>query len=133
MPPHRRRRHAAHRLRVQPGKAALPPPGLTGTAHPGYAATNLQSHAGNRVFRFAMEKLGNRLLAQDAVGGALPTLYAATQDLPGNTCAGPRNGLRGSPAPCPRAKAAQNKATARRLGTVSETLTAAIYPTLQKP
>src|SRR6202035_4252524 len=77
-------------------------------AHPGYAATNLQSHAGNGLFRFAMEELGNRLLAQDAAGGALPTLYAATADLPGNTFAGPSGvgGTRGAPAPCARSKAA---------------------------
>src|SRR3984893_11343482 len=49
---------------------------LSMAAHPGYAATNLQSHAGNGLFRFAMEELGNHLIAQDAAGGALPTLYA---------------------------------------------------------
>ena len=51
-------------------------------AHPGYAATNLQSHSGSRLMDFAMGTLGNRLLAQGAVGGALPTLYKAAQDLP---------------------------------------------------
>ena len=62
---------------------------LSMAAHPGYAATNLQSHSGSRVMEFAMGTLGNRLLAQDAASGALPTLYAATADLPGNTFAGP--------------------------------------------
>ena len=33
--------------------------------------------------------VGNRLLAQDADGGALPTLYAAVADVPGNSYAGP--------------------------------------------
>jgi NAD(P)-dependent dehydrogenase (short-subunit alcohol dehydrogenase family) len=107
---------------------------LSMAAHPGYAATNLQSHSGNGLVRFAMEELGNRLLAQDAAGGALPTLYAATQDLPGNTFAGPSRlgGLRGAPAPCSRSKAASDPATARRLWTVSEELTAATFPELHR-
>ncbi len=97
-------------------------------AHPGYAATNLQTHAGNGASRFAMRELGNRLLAQDAAGGALPTLYAATADLPGNTYAGPKNGLRGTPAPCSRSAAASDEATARRLWEVSEALTGVRFP-----
>jgi hypothetical protein len=76
--------------------------------------------------------LGNRFLAQDAAGGALPTLYAATQDLPGNTFAGPKNGLRGAPAPCSRSKAASDTATAARLWTVSEQLTGVSFPQIQK-
>jgi NAD(P)-dependent dehydrogenase (short-subunit alcohol dehydrogenase family) len=107
-------------------------PAASMAAHPGYAATNLQSHAGNRAFRFAMQELGNRLLAQDAAAGALPTLYAATQDLPGNTYAGPRNGLRGAPAPCSRSKAADDEETARRLWQVSETLTGVTFPQIQR-
>ena len=72
------------------------------TAHPGYAATNLQSRSDSKLMEFAMGKLGNRLLAQDAAGGALPILYAATQHLPGNTFLGPKNGMRGTPGPwCP--------------------------------
>jgi NAD(P)-dependent dehydrogenase (short-subunit alcohol dehydrogenase family) len=103
---------------------------LSMAAHPGYAATNLQSHSGSRVMEFAMGTLGNRLLAQDAASGALPTLYAATADLPGNTFAGPSafGGLRGAPAPCPRSKAASDEATARRLWTVSEQLTSVRFP-----
>jgi NAD(P)-dependent dehydrogenase (short-subunit alcohol dehydrogenase family) len=50
-------------------------------AHPGYAATNLQT-AGPRMDGSAlMERLslfGNRLFAQTSAMGALPTLYAAT-------------------------------------------------------
>jgi NAD(P)-dependent dehydrogenase (short-subunit alcohol dehydrogenase family) len=108
--------------------AAAGSPVLSMAAHPGYAATNLQAHAGNRAFRFAMQELGNRLLAQDAADGALPTLYVATQDLPGNTYAGPKNGLRGAPAPCSRSRAANDTETARRLWQVSETLTGVAFP-----
>jgi NAD(P)-dependent dehydrogenase (short-subunit alcohol dehydrogenase family) len=99
-------------------------------AHPGYAATNLQSHSGSRLMEFAMGSLGNRLLAQDAAAGALPTLYAATADLPGNTFVGPSGfaGLRGAPAPCPRSRAARDPETARRLWQVSETLTGVRFP-----
>jgi NAD(P)-dependent dehydrogenase (short-subunit alcohol dehydrogenase family) len=103
-------------------------PVLSMAAHPGYAATNLQSRAGSPVLRFAMQELGNRLLAQDAAGGALPSLYVATQDLPGNTYAGPGNGMRGAPAPCSRSRAANDAQTARRLWQVSETLTGVAFP-----
>ena len=105
---------------------------LSIAAHPGYAATNLQSHSDSKLMDFAMGTLGNRLLAQDAAGGALPTLYAATQDLPGNTFAGPKNGLRGTPAPCSRAKAASDAEVATRLWTVSEQLTGVSFPQIQK-
>ena len=105
-------------------------PVLSMAAHPGYAATNLQSHSDSRLMEFAMGTLGNRLVAQDAASGALPTLYAATAELPGNTFAGPSGfgGLRGAPAPCPRSKAASDAATAARLWTVSERLTSVRFP-----
>ena len=57
-------------------------------AHPGYAATNLQSHTGN-VVKHALMAIGNRVVAQSAEAGALPTLYAASQDLPSGSYVGP--------------------------------------------
>jgi NAD(P)-dependent dehydrogenase (short-subunit alcohol dehydrogenase family) len=107
---------------------------LSMAAHPGYAATNLQSHSGSRLTDFAMGTLGNRLVAQDATGGALPTLYAATADLPGDTYAGPSKlgGLRGSPAPCARSKRAADPEVARRLWQVSEQLTGVTFPQIQR-
>ncbi len=93
-------------------------------AHPGYAATNLQSHAGSAVMRGFM-KIGNRFFAQDDRAGALPTLYAATQDLPGASYVGP-DGLgemRGGPTLVGRSVAASDAGVARRLWTVSEELT----------
>jgi NAD(P)-dependent dehydrogenase (short-subunit alcohol dehydrogenase family) len=106
---------------------------LSMAAHPGYAATNLQSHSGSRLMDFAMGTLGNRLLAQDAAGGALPTLYMATQDLPGDTFAGPSRlgGLRGAPAPCSRTTAASDQETARRLWEASEALTGVSFPEIR--
>jgi NAD(P)-dependent dehydrogenase (short-subunit alcohol dehydrogenase family) len=104
-------------------------------AHPGYAATNLQSHGGSRLMKVAMEQLGNRLIAQDAAGGALPTLYAAVADIPGGSFAGPSGpfglGLRGAPTLVDRSAAAKDDAVARRLWTVSETLTGVSFPESQ--
>src|SRR5204862_1930533 len=54
---------------------------LANAAHPGYAATNLQFHSGRRVLDI-ISTVGNRLVAQDEDGGALPTLYAAVADIP---------------------------------------------------
>jgi NAD(P)-dependent dehydrogenase (short-subunit alcohol dehydrogenase family) len=106
---------------------------LSMAAHPGYAATNLQSHSGSKMMGFLMGALGNRLLAQDAAGGALPTLYVATADLPGNTYAGPSGfaAMRGVPAPCARSRAASDDAAARRLWQVSEELTGVTFPDIQ--
>jgi NAD(P)-dependent dehydrogenase (short-subunit alcohol dehydrogenase family) len=104
-------------------------------AHPGYAATNLQSHSGSRLLKVAMEQLGNRLIAQDAAGGALPTLYAAVADIPGGSFAGPSGpfglGLRGAPRLVGRSAAASDEEAARRLWTVSETLTGVSFPESQ--
>jgi NAD(P)-dependent dehydrogenase (short-subunit alcohol dehydrogenase family) len=98
-------------------------------AHPGYAATNLQSHAGSPVMRGLM-RIGNRFFAQDDKAGALPTLYAATQDLPGASYVGP-DGLgemRGAPTLVGRTRAASDPAAARRLWTVSQELTGTHFP-----
>ncbi|MFI9407702.1 oxidoreductase [Nocardia sp. NPDC052316] len=94
------------------------------SAHPGWAATNLQSHSGNRLLGGVMH-LGNKLLAQDAATGALPILYAASQDLPPASYVGP-DGLfeyRGHPTLVGRTAAASDIQMARRLWEVSEQLT----------
>ncbi|MFK4100002.1 oxidoreductase [Streptomyces sp. NPDC019531] len=98
-------------------------------AHPGYAKTNLQSHAANPLMRGFL-RIGNRFMAQDDSAGALPTLYAATQDLPGASYVGP-DGLgesRGAPTLVGRSAAASDPAAARRLWTVSEELTGTRFP-----
>jgi NAD(P)-dependent dehydrogenase (short-subunit alcohol dehydrogenase family) len=94
-------------------------------AHPGYANTHLQSHTGSRVNHLLMNVVGNRLFAQSDEMGALPTLYAATQDVPGDAFVGPDGFLeqRGHPKLVGRTKAAQNAEDARRLWTLSEELT----------
>jgi NAD(P)-dependent dehydrogenase (short-subunit alcohol dehydrogenase family) len=97
---------------------------IAAAAHPGYAATNLQFHSGSRALDI-ISVLGNRLLAQDESSGALPTLYAATADIPGDSYAGP-TGLfesRGPTGLVKRNRAAQDVDVARRLWDVSEELT----------
>lgn len=98
-------------------------------AHPGWAATNLQSHTANPVVRASMV-VGNKFLAQDDKAGALPTLYAATQDLPGASYVGPSGlgEMRGAPTLVGRSTAASDAVVARRLWTVSEELTGAVFP-----
>ncbi|HEY8300528.1 MAG TPA: oxidoreductase [Jatrophihabitans sp.] len=61
---------------------------LSVAAHPGYAATELQSHT--ESLQDALMAVGNRLFAQSAAAGALPTLYAATMpDVVGGAFYGP--------------------------------------------
>jgi NAD(P)-dependent dehydrogenase (short-subunit alcohol dehydrogenase family) len=98
-------------------------------AHPGYAATNLQAGTGSRIANLA-GAIGNRLIAQSDTVGALPTLYAATADIPGGTYIGP-NGLRnmrGHPAVNAPAPQALDRGTARQLWVRSEELTGVSWP-----
>jgi NAD(P)-dependent dehydrogenase (short-subunit alcohol dehydrogenase family) len=93
-------------------------------AHPGYAATNLQFKTERRLLDL-VSAVGNRVLAQDAEHGALPTLYAAVAAVPGNSFAGPGGltGMRGAPKLVGRTAAAADGELARRLWDVSEELT----------
>jgi len=98
-------------------------------AHPGYAATNLQFHSENRLMD-AFNVFGNRVLAQDEHGGALPTLYAAVADIPGDSFAGPAGFMevRGGAKLVKRTDAAKDADVARRLWDVSEQLTGVRFP-----
>jgi len=102
---------------------------LATAAHPGYAATNLQFHSGRRMFDL-LSTVGNRVLAQDENGGALPTLYAALEDIPGDSYAGPGGFMqqRGAPKLVGRSAAAKDTDVARRLWDVSEQLTGTRFP-----
>jgi NAD(P)-dependent dehydrogenase (short-subunit alcohol dehydrogenase family) len=96
-------------------------------AHPGYSATNLQSHT--QSIQDQLMGIANRLIAQSAAMGALPTLYAATADLPGAAYVGP-DGLfeqRGHPKLVDMSGAAKNADAARRLWEISEELTGVRY------
>ena len=97
--------------------------------HPGYSATNLQSRTGSGLMN-VLGAVGNRIFAQSEEMGALPTLYAATQDLPGDSFVGP-DGFqqqRGHPTLVGRSSAAQDRVMARGLWELSETLTGVTFP-----
>ena len=93
-------------------------------AHPGYAATDLQRKTGNRFAATGMVLL-NRLVAQSAAAGALPTLYAAVEDIPGGSYVGPDGWMeqRGRPKLVAPSAAAADDDTALRLWDLSERLT----------
>ena len=98
-------------------------------AHPGYAATNLQGRSQNQLLDTAM-KLGNLVLAQPDSRGALPTLAAATRDLPGGSYLGPDGfqEMRGFPTLVGRTPEASDPDLARRLWDASARLTGADFP-----
>jgi NAD(P)-dependent dehydrogenase (short-subunit alcohol dehydrogenase family) len=99
-------------------------------AHPGYAATNLQSAAAPLVDRLVM-KVGNAVVSQSDEMGALPQLYAATQPgVDGGLYIGPDGPgeQRGHPTVVRPNRAARDEATARRLWEVSEELTGVAAP-----
>ena len=98
-------------------------------AHPGWAATNLGTPAYG-AFANAAIGFASRLLANDAVDGATPTLFAAVGPMPGAGYAGPgrRRGLAGPPVIVGRSAAALDPDAAARLWDVSERLTRVRYP-----
>ncbi len=97
-------------------------------AHPGYARTQLQHHTESVLHRGVMAFTD--LIAQTDEMGALPTVYAATEDIPGGSYAGPDGFMeqRGHPRLVGRSKAASDAETARRLWDLSEELTKTAFP-----
>ena len=102
---------------------------LSLASHPGYAATNLQA-AGPRMRGASLAEriftIGNRTVAQDAAGGALPSLYAATAaDVRGGEYFGPGGmmEMKGSPRRVTATAKAHDREAAARLWTLSEELT----------
>ncbi|MFG2298686.1 oxidoreductase [Streptomyces sp. NPDC048603] len=104
---------------------------VAASAHPGYAATNLQTAGPRQEGRRSAERimeLANRIVAQPASAGALPTLYAATA--PGvrpDEFIGPRFGWRGAPVRSRRARWTLDDVSAARLWEASERLTGVAY------
>jgi NAD(P)-dependent dehydrogenase (short-subunit alcohol dehydrogenase family) len=89
--------------------------------HPGYVSTNLMSHT--ETLLDTVMTLGNRLIAQNATMGALPTLYAATADLPNGSFAGPGGMMWGYPQVARSSHASYDREKATRLWSLSEKLT----------
>jgi NAD(P)-dependent dehydrogenase (short-subunit alcohol dehydrogenase family) len=96
-------------------------------AHPGYSHTNLQGASGRRLGD-AVISAATRVVATDADFGARQTLYAASQDLPGDTYVGPRFGYVGRTQPVGRSRRAKDAATANALWELSEQLTGTKFP-----
>jgi NAD(P)-dependent dehydrogenase (short-subunit alcohol dehydrogenase family) len=90
-------------------------------AHPGYSATNLQAHSGRR-WADAVMAIGNRL-ATNADFGARQTLYAVSQDLPGDSFVGPKFAMAGPTGLSARSPLARSTKTAAALWQLSEQLT----------
>jgi NAD(P)-dependent dehydrogenase (short-subunit alcohol dehydrogenase family) len=95
-------------------------------AHPGYSATNLQGHSGRKLGD-ALMSIGSRL-ATDADFGARQTLYAVSQDVPGDSFIGPRFSMMGPTRSVGRSPLARNKDTAAALWELSEQLTGTAFP-----
>jgi len=91
-------------------------------AHPGWTATELQKDAG-------FYKLLNPIFAQKQPMGALPTLYAAIENLEANAFVGPSGWqeLRGHPKLVGMTDAAKDDVLAKRLWDVSTELTGISY------
>ena len=89
---------------------------LVASAHPGWTQTNLQKNS--KVFR-----LLNPLFGMQPIGGALPTLRAATgSDIEAGDYFGPSRFFEmwGAPTKVGRSEAAESRADAERLWEVSE-------------
>jgi NAD(P)-dependent dehydrogenase (short-subunit alcohol dehydrogenase family) len=99
-------------------------------AHPGLVNTAIYQHDGPRGLADVAWAPALRLLAQDADHGALPVLFAAVADVPGDSFAGPRHlaHMRGGAELISRSAAAQDPGLARRLWTTSEQLTGVRSP-----
>lgn len=105
-------------------------------AHPGYAATNLQFAGARMENRRGLERFfafGNRVLAQSAAMGALPTLFAATHPaVASGDYVGPGGFAEawGHPKKVGASKRARDAAAAGRLWNESERLTGVRFAAL---
>ena len=111
-------------LELQRRLTAVGSPVIATAAHPGFAATNLQSRSTSDVVN-RISDAASRAIGQPAASGALPTLFAAAADVPGGAFAGPSGPLqlRGAPKLVGRSAAASDKVTAQLLWELSTDLT----------
>jgi NAD(P)-dependent dehydrogenase (short-subunit alcohol dehydrogenase family) len=98
-------------------------------AHPGSTATAITSHTGSALKTW-VGSFGHRLVGMPAWRGALPTLFAATMDVPGNTYVGPHrfSEMRGWPVNVGRSPAAGDPDLAKALWARSEELSGVSFP-----
>jgi hypothetical protein len=92
-------------------------------AHPGVVRTGLFGHVGGASGLWL--DIGSRIVGHTVDQGILPTLFAATQDVPGGTFIGPKGfrQLRGFPSIVKSSKNATNEEFGRRPWELSESLT----------
>ena len=112
-------RELQHRYHDGPGSLR------SSAAHPGFTKTDLQRHTA--MVRVMMKIPG---MAQEALAGALPTLYAATApDVAGGDYFGPGGlfEMAGPPGRAFLSSRVRNDETAQRLWEVSERLTGVTY------
>lgn len=97
--------------------------------HPGSTATGITGHTGNPV-KTRIGALGHRLVGMPPWRGALPIVYAATMDVPGNTYMGPSGPMEmtGWPVPVGRAPAAADPDLGKALWAASEELSGVRFP-----
>lgn len=97
----------------------------TAAAHPGLVSTNMTNQSTG-----ALSRLMVRLLAQGPEDGALPVLYAATGDIPGDSFTGPEHfvHMRGGAELIGRSKTARDTTVAKALWDRSEQLTGVRFP-----
>lgn len=93
-------------------------------AHPGIARTTLAAHSSSN----AINRLPFLINTSDL--GALPTLYAATQELPGNAYVGPRGlgSIKGHPKVRKQSRAGLDADLARRVWVAAYELTSGTSP-----
>jgi len=98
-------------------------------AHLGSTATWITGSTGSRVKTF-VGKHGIKLVGMPAWQGALPVLYAATMDVPGNTYVGPHRWreMNGWPTGVGRSQKALDPDLAKRLWAESERLSGVTFP-----
>lgn len=91
-------------------------------AHPGYAATELMGHSETPV-DYLMKAGALLRIGQPADQGALPSLYAATADVPNGSYWGPTFVLRGGPSRARYRSIVDEQSVRDKLWAVSEKLT----------
>ena len=99
-------------------------------AHPGYSATELIGKDSDNPARAWIMQAATGVLGQPAEYGCLPSLMAATADLPGSTYVGPDGPgqMRGRPRIVGARALAKDRETQRRMWEVSEEATGVRYP-----